>query len=106
MEGRRAETDALEAEERSFRYLKVGGIMVLIGFALMLTTVLFWLGAPLATIGFIIIVWDIASYLRLQKQQGINVTCPHCSKDYTVLPGMQHVLCDECKHVIPVPRAA
>jgi hypothetical protein len=104
--GRRGETDALQAEERSFRYLKVGGGLMLLGFVLMLTTVLVWLGAPLAAIGAAIIVWDIVSFLRLQKMQGINVTCPHCNKDYTVLPGMQHIMCDECKHVIPVPRAA
>ena len=106
LEGRRGETVALQVEECCYRYLMVGGGMVLVGLALMLTTVLFWLGAPMVAVGGAIIVGNIVWFLRVKKQQGINVTCPHCNKEYNILPGSHSFMCDECQQVVPVPRAA
>ena len=103
---RRQEFRTHQVEESCYRFLKIGGGLALIGFVMMLTTVLFWLGAPVGALGIAIVVWGIVSFLRFQGQQGINVTCPHCDRSYTILPGMQHVMCDECKHEIPVPHAA
>jgi hypothetical protein len=103
---RRREVQTHKVEEACYRFLKIGSGLALAGFAMMLTTVLFWLGTPIAALGIAVIVWGILSFLRFQRKQGINVTCPHCDRTYTILPGMQHVLCDECKHEIPVPRAA
>ena len=57
--------------------------------------------APAALIG-----GNIIWFLRLWKQQGMEVTCPHCDKSYTVLPGFGHFVCSECQHTVSVPRAA
>lgn len=100
------EVDAQQAEEFCYRYMMIGGGLLLVGFVLLLTTVLFWVGIPVAAVGAAIIAGNIVWYLRLRKQQGINVACPSCSKEYNVLPGVHNFICDECKHVVPVPHAA
>ena len=104
--GRGQETVARQAEECCYRYLLIGGALLLVGLILMLTAVLFWLGAPLAATGAALIGGNIIWYLRLRKQQGMEVTCPHCHKEYTILPGFGQFICSECQHTVPVRRAA
>src|SRR5690349_20939563 len=48
-------TVARQAEECCYRYLVIGGALGLVGLVLMLTAVLFWLGAPLAAVGAVLI---------------------------------------------------
>jgi hypothetical protein len=105
-DGRGDKTAARQAEDCCYRYLLVGGSMVLVGLVLMLTAVLFWLGAPLAAIGAALIGGNMIWFLRLRKQQGMEVTCPSCDKSYTVLPGFGSFICSECRHTVPVRRAA
>ena len=104
--GQLGETDARQVEETCYRYMKIGGGLVLAGLALMFTSVFFWLGAPVAAIGVAVIGGTMIWLLRLNKTAGINVTCPHCDKQYNVLPGFHSFVCDECEHEVPVPRAA
>ena len=104
-DGRGERTVARQAEECCYRYLAIGGSLALVGLVLMLTSVLFWLGAPLAAIGAAMIGGNIIWFLRLRKQQGMQVTCPHCDKEYTVLPGFGHFICSECRYTVPVRRA-
>jgi hypothetical protein len=99
-------TVARQVEECCYRYLLIGGSLVLVGLIMMLTAVLFWLGAPLAVIGAALVSGNIVWFFRLRKQQGIAVTCPHCEKEYIVLPGFGSFICSECQHAVPVPRAA
>jgi hypothetical protein len=105
-QGRLGEADAQQVEETCYRYMKIGGGLVLAGLALMLTSVLFWLGAPVAAIGALVIAATIIWLFRVNQKAGISVTCPHCEKQYNVLPGFHSFVCDECEHVVPVPRAA
>jgi hypothetical protein len=106
IETRPAVTDARKVEETCYLYMKIGGGLLVAGLALMMLTVLFWLGAPLAAIGAAIIAGNILWLLQLNKKAGINVTCPHCDKQYNVLPGFHNFICDNCEHEVPVPRAA
>ena len=66
----------------------------------------FWIGAPLTAAGAAIVGGNILWFWKLNRQASINVTCPHCHKEYNVLPGFQYFLCDECKHEVPVPNVA
>jgi hypothetical protein len=97
---------ARQAEESCFRYLLIGGSLVLVGLILMMTAILFWLGLPLAVIGAALVSGNIIWFFRLRRKQGIAVTCPCCQKEYTVLPGFGTFICTECRHAVPVPRAA
>jgi hypothetical protein len=105
-QGRPGVADAVQVEETCYRYMKIGGGLVLGGLALMFTSVLFWLGAPVAAFGAVMIAGTILWLLRLNQKAGISVTCPHCDKQYNVLPGFHSFVCDDCEHVVPVPRAA
>jgi hypothetical protein len=105
-DGRLVQVNAEQLEETCYRYLKIGGGVFLVGLALMLTTVMFWLGAPLAAIGAAIMAGTMVWLLRLNKTAGIAVACPNCDKEYNVLPGSHNFVCDDCQHVIPAPRAA
>lgn len=105
-DGRGERKVARQAEECCYRYLAIGGSLALVGLVLMLTSVLFWLGAPLAAIGAALIGGNIIWFLRLRKQQGIEVRCPSCDKEYTVLPGFGSFICSECRHTVPVRRVA
>src|SRR5260370_12048612 len=104
--GRGEGTMERQAEQYCYLYLLIGGSLVLVGLILMLTAVLFWLGAPLAALGAALISGNILWFLRLRKQQGIPVTCPHCQKEYTMLPGCRGFICTECRHAVSVPHAA
>ena len=95
-----------QAEEYCYLYLLIGGSLVLAGLILMLTAVLFWLGAPLAALGAALISGNILWFLRLRKRQGTQVNCPSCQKEYTVLPGCGSFICSECRHTVPVRHAA
>jgi hypothetical protein len=97
---------ARQAEECCYRYLLIGGSLALVGLILMLTAVLFWLGAPLAAIGAAVMSGNILWFLRLRKQQGTQVNCPSCQKKYTVPPGCRSFICSECRHAVPVRHAA
>jgi hypothetical protein len=105
-EGRLVRVNAEQLEETCYRYMKIGGGLLLVGLALMMTTVLFWLGAPVAALGAAIMAVNMLCMLRLNKTAGIAVTCPNCDKKYNVLPGSHSFVCDDCQHVIAVPRAA
>ena len=104
--GRGDGTMERQAEEYCYLYLLIGGSLVLVGLILMLTAVLFWLGAPLAALGAALISGNILWFLRLRKRQGIPVTCSHCQKEYTMLPGCRGFICTDCRHAVSVPHAA
>jgi hypothetical protein len=104
--GRLIAADARQLEECCYRYWKIGGALIAVGVVLMLTSMLFWLGAPLAAAGAAVIVGNIVWFLRVNQQASIMVTCPHCAKEHNVLPGFHNFVCDECEHEVPVPRAA
>jgi len=104
--GHLVQADAQQVEETCYRYMKIGGGMVAAGLVLMLTSVFFWLGAPLAPFSAVVIGSTILWLFRLNQTAGISVTCPHCDKKYNVLPGFHSFVCDECEHEVPVPRAA
>jgi uncharacterized Zn-finger protein len=98
--------DAEQAEEYCYRFLKIGGGMVLGGLCLMMVAFLFPVAVLLAAAGALVITGDIIWFLRLRNQQGINVTCPYCEKEYNALPGSHTFMCDECQHAVSVPRVA
>ncbi len=104
--GRQGEANVLRMEECCYLYWKIGGGLIAVGIVLMFTTVLFWLGAPLAAVGAAVIVGNILWFLKVNRQSGINVTCPHCQKVHNVLPGFHRFICEECEHEVLVPRAA
>ncbi len=99
-------TDALGVEECCYRFWKIGGGMIAVGIVLMFTSVLFWLGAPLAAIGAAIIMGNILWFLNVNRQTGIKIACPNCEKEHTILPDFHRFVCDECQHEVPIPRAA
>ena len=102
----RSEANAQRVEECCYRYLKIGGSLLLGGIVLMLFAMLFPVGVILATAGAVVIGASIIWYLRVRQQQGIMVACPSCTKEYQVLQGDHTFICDDCKHVVPVPRVA
>jgi hypothetical protein len=104
--GHRSEAAAQRFEDCCYRYLKIGGGMVLGGVVLMMIAVLFPVGVFLVAAGAALIVGNIIWFLRMRQQQGIIVTCPSCSKEYNVFPGSHTFICDECEHAVPVPHAA
>ena len=106
MTGHRSGVDAQRVEECCYRYLKIGGSLVLGGLVLMLIAVLFPIGVFLVVAGGAVIVADIIWSMRVRQQQGIIVTCPSCDKEHNVLPGSHTFICDECQHAVPVPHGA
>jgi hypothetical protein len=100
------EANAMQVEECCYRYLKIGGGMVLGGLVMMLIAVLFPVGVLLVAGGAALVLGNIVWYLRLRQQQGIMVACPSCGKEYNILPGSHTFMCDDCQHVVPVPRVA
>ena len=102
----RSEANAQRFEDCCYRYLKIGGGMVLGGVVLILTSVLASVGFLLAAAGVVVIVGDIIWSMRMRQQQGIMVACPSCSKEYNIFPGSHTFICDECHHAVPVPHAA
>jgi hypothetical protein len=102
-QGRLAGPDARQVEETCYRYLKIGGGLLAVGLALVLTSVLFWLGVPLMVLGAAVIAANILWMMRLSQKAGINVICPHCDKQYNVLPGFHSFICDQCEHEVRVP---
>jgi len=103
---RRDEANAMQVEECCYRCWKIGGGMVLSGVVLMLIAVLFPVGVLLVAAGATVIIGSIVWFFRVRQQQGIMVACPSCGKEYHVLPGSHTFVCDDCQHVVPVPRAA
>jgi hypothetical protein len=100
------EANATRVEDACYRYLKIGGGMVLGGFVLMLIAMLFPVGVLLVAVGAALILGNIVWYLRVRQQQGIMVACPSCGKEYNILPGSHIFVCDDCQHVVPIPRVA
>jgi hypothetical protein len=103
---RRSGADAQRFEECCYRYLKVGGGMILGGLVLIMIAVLFPVGVFLVAAGTAVIAGNIIWFLRMRQQQGIIVTCPSCEKEYNVFPGAHTFICDECQHAVPVTRVA
>ena len=102
----RDEVNAIKVEDTCYRYWKIGGGMVLGGLVLMLIAFLFLFGVLLVAAGAGLIIGNIVWFFRVRQQQGIMVACPSCGKEYNILPGSHIFVCDDCQHVVPVPRVA
>ena len=91
-----------ELEHKCFRVFYFVGAMVVIGFVMILSNVLAFIGIPLTVLGvlsfFVTLVW----MLRLSREPTREGFCPYCSTKNEFFISRKQFMCDMCGRPIGV----
>ena len=91
-----------ELEHKCFRVFYFVGGMVAVGFVMILTSALGFIGIPLAVLGVLLFFATLIWMLKLQREPTRTAFCPYCSSKNEVFVSRKDFLCDVCQRSIGV----
>jgi len=91
-----------ELEHKCFRVFYFVGGMVAIGFVMILTSALGFIGVPLAALGVLLFFVTLIWMLKLSREPTRVAFCPYCSSKNEVFVSRKDFLCDVCQRPIGV----
>jgi len=91
-----------ELEHKCFRVFYFVGGMVAVGFVMILTSALGFIGIPLAVLGVLLFFATLIWMLKLQREPTRIAFCPYCSSKNEVFVSRRDFLCDVCQRPVGV----
>ena len=91
-----------ELEHKCFRVFYFVGGMVAVGFVMILTSALGFIGIPLAGLGVLLFFATLIWMLKLQREPTRIAFCPYCSSKNEVFMSRRDFFCDVCQRRIGV----
>lgn len=91
-----------ELEHKCFRVFYFVGGMVVVGFVMMITQILAFVGVPLMVLGILLFFITLVWMLKLTREPTREAFCPYCSTKNEVFVTRREFICDMCQRPIGV----
>jgi len=91
-----------ELEHKCFRVFWFVGVMIALGFIMLLSNVMAFIGIPLLILGVLLFLAILVWVLMLQREPRREAHCPYCGSKNEVFASRKEFLCDMCQGPVGV----